>query len=504
MDERKALEMKGISKAFGGVLALEHVDFTAYKGKVNVLMGENGAGKSTLMRILVGAVERDAGKIVMDGREVQIERPLDARKHRIAMIYQEINLIPEMTVEENIFIGREQSHCGVVNRRRLLSETREILDRYGIRIDPSSKVCELSMAKQQMVEIVKALTSEARIIVMDEPTSSLTGVETENLFKIIRQLNEEGVTVIYISHRMDEVFAIGHWVTIMRDGTFVGEWELSDVTQDFLISSMVGREIKNLFPKVPAPIGEVVLEVRGLTCEPWFRDVSFSLHRGEILGMSGLVGAGRTEVGMSIFGALAHTGGEILLRGEQVKISSPKDAVSNKIAYVPEDRKNLALDLQAWISHNIALSNMDQVGAYGLVNGRKERALCENMAEKLNVKTPTIYQEVGNLSGGNQQKVVLAKWLARDLDVLILDEPTRGIDVGSKEEIHKLICRLAGRGLGIILISSELPEVLGMADRILVMHEGNVQAVMKAEEATQESVMAYAVNAWSEKRKGGA
>ena len=499
MDNVKALEMREISKSFGGVKALSCVDYSAYKGKVNVLMGENGAGKSTLMRILVGATPKDAGPMIINGKEVHIRTPFDAINHKIAMIYQELNLIPEMTVEENIFIGRELATYGVVNRRELIERTRKILERYDIQIDPSSKVCKLSLAEQQMVEIVKALASDAEIIVMDEPTSSLTDVEVRNLFRIVRQLNESDVTVIYISHRMDEVFEIGHYITVMRDGSVVGEWPISEVSRDFLITNMVGREIQNVFPKVPAPIGDVLLEVKDLTYEPMFRNVSFTLRRGEILGMSGLIGAGRTEVCMSIFGALPHTKGEIWLNGEAVNIISPTDAIRQKIAYVPEDRKALALDLHAYISNNITLGNMDQVGKHSLVDRKKEKDLCEQMVNKLRVKTPTIYQEVGNLSGGNQQKVVLAKWLARDLDVLILDEPTRGIDVGSKEEIHRLICQLANQGMGIILISSELPEVLAMSDRILVMYEGNVQTILDAKDASQEMLMSYAVNAQTDK-----
>ncbi len=489
----KTLQMLNIFKSFGGVHALRDVSFNAYAGKVNVLMGENGAGKSTLMKVLAGAIGKDAGRVLINGREVHIERPQDSLNHGVAMIYQELNLVPTMTVEANMNLGKEWTkNLGFVRIRDSLARAQELLDRYDLQIDARMEVRELSIAQQQMLEIAKAIASDAKIIVMDEPTSSLTKKEVDALFKIIDRLTAEGRTVIYISHRMEEVFAKGDYVTVMRDGTFVGEYPIEEVDQAKLISYMVGRNIQNLYPKQTVPIGDVVMRVRGLSKQGVFENVSFDVSAGEILGFSGLVGAGRTEVAMSIFGAMKPDEGEVYLHGKKLDISSPKDAIERKIAYIPEDRKLLALDLRAKISDNIALVNLDSLcSAAGFVDKRREKALCNAQKERFRIKTPSVDNPANSLSGGNQQKVVLAKWLARDVDVLILDEPTRGIDVGSKEEIHRLIVELAREGKAIILISSELPEVLGMADRVLVMYEGRQMAMLDAAEATREKVLQY-------------
>lgn len=493
MAETMALEMKEISKSFGGVKALKKVSFNAYKGKVNVLMGENGAGKSTLMKVLAGAIEKDAGEIFINGKLVKINRPQDSMEYGVAMIYQELNLVPTMTVEANMNLGKEKVRkMGFVRMRDSIGAAQQLLDSYDLGIDARAEVRQLSIAQQQMLEIAKAIASDARIIVMDEPTSSLTKKETDALFTIIRRLTQEDRTVIYISHRMEEVFAMGDFVTVMRDGELVGEYPIQDVTQQKLISYMVGRTIDNMFPKEEVPIGDVVLEVRGLSKQGMFKDISFSVHAGEILGLSGLVGAGRTEVAMSIFGAMKRDAGKVFLHGKEIHIQTPKDAIDCRIAYIPEDRKSLALDLRAKISDNIALVNLDSLILHaGFVNKKLESELCNRQKERFRIKAPTVSVPANSLSGGNQQKVVLAKWLARDIDVLILDEPTRGIDVGSKEEIHRLIVELAREGKAIILISSELPEILGMSDRILVMYEGQQMAILEASEADQETVLKY-------------
>ena len=487
------LQMSDISKSFKGVHALKRVTFNARAGKVNVLMGENGAGKSTLMRILVGAHKKDSGEICIGGKKVSIESPRDAIDHHIAMIYQELNLIMDMTVEENIFIGREITKSIFLDKKALLSKTRQLMEEHGVNIDPKAVVSQLSVANQQMLEIVKALSLDARIIIMDEPTSSLTAPEVRILFKIIKKLNEQGITIIYISHRMEEVFEIGDYITIMRDGELAGEWSLKEIKPEEVICAMVGRKILKPFAKEKTELGKTVLKVERLSKKGVFENINFELRKGEILGVSGLVGAGRTEMAMGIFGALPITDGSVYLNGKEITIRNPGDAIRHKIAYVPEDRKVLGLDLNTRICNNISLTNMDIVAPKGFLDHRKEREISKNMVEKLKIKTPSVFQEAGNLSGGNQQKVVLAKWLSRELDVLILDEPTRGVDIGAKEEIHKLISKLAGEGLGIILISSEMTEVLGMSDRVLVMHEGQQKVLLAASQATQEQVLSYAV-----------
>lgn len=445
------------------------------------------------MRILVGAHKKDSGEISIGGKKVSIESPRDAIDHHIAMIYQELNLIMDMTVEENIFIGREITKSIFLDKKALLSKTRQLMEEYGVNIDPKAVVSQLSVANQQMLEIVKALSLDARIIIMDEPTSSLTAPEVRILFKIIKKLNEQGITIIYISHRMEEVFEIGDYITIMRDGELAGEWSLKEIKPEEVICAMVGRKILKPYAKEKTELGKTVLKVERLSKKGVFENINFELRKGEILGVSGLVGAGRTEMAMGIFGALPITGGCVYLNGKEITIRNPGDAIRHKIAYVPEDRKVLGLDLNTRICNNISLTNMDIVAPKGFLDHRKEREISKNMVEKLKIKTPSVFQEAGNLSGGNQQKVVLAKWLSRELDVLILDEPTRGVDIGAKEEIHKLISKLAGEGLGIILISSEMTEVLGMSDRVLVMHEGQQKVILDASQATQEKVMSYAV-----------
>ncbi|MDO4312206.1 MAG: sugar ABC transporter ATP-binding protein [Eubacteriales bacterium] len=496
MGEKYYVEMKNVTKSFGGVHALKNVNFRIAAGKVNVLIGENGAGKSTLMKILAGAYREDSGQILIDGKEVQISSSQDALEKGIVMVYQELNLVPGMTVMDNMYLGVERSRKGFLSKKEARLATQELLDMYNMGICAENLIEELNVGKQQMIEIIKAVSKDAKVIIMDEPTSSLSQKECEELFDMINTLTQDGVAIVYISHRMEEIFRIGDYITVMRDGEYIGDWKVKDIDQNFLVQQMVGREISQMFPKEIVPIGDTILKVDNITKEGLFKNVSFELRRGEILGMAGLIGAGRTEVALSIFGRYKLDSGDIYLDGTKVLIENPQRAIAQRIAYVPEDRKGKGLDLNSRIRDNISISNMDRIGQGGIVNTDRENKLVEEMIEILRIKTPSPMQLAGNLSGGNQQKVVLAKWISRDIDVLILDEPTRGVDVGAKEEIHKLIVELARKGIGIIMISSELPEVLGMSDRILVMHEGRVTGILEAKEATQEAVMerATAVN----------
>lgn len=496
MEEKYYVEMRNITKSFGGVHALKNVNFRIASGKVNILIGENGAGKSMLMKILAGAYQADEGQILIDGKETEISGSQSALEKGIVMVYQELNLVPGMTVMDNMYLGVEKAHNGFLDKKAARMAAQELLDMYNLGISAEDLIEDLNVGKQQMIEIIKAVSKEAKVIVMDEPTSSLSQKECEELFDMISTLTQDGVGIVYISHRMEEIFRIGDYITVMRDGTYIGDWEVKNIDQNFLVQQMVGREISQMFPKEIVPIGDTVLKVENITKHGMFENVSFELKRGEILGMAGLIGAGRTEVALSIFGRYKVDSGDIFLNGEKVCISNPRSAIIHRIAYVPEDRKGQGLDLNSRIKDNISISNMDRVGQGGIVNIGKENELVEEMIKVLRIKTPSAMQLAGNLSGGNQQKVVLAKWISRDIDVLILDEPTRGVDVGAKEEIHRLIVELARKGIGIIMISSELPEVLGMSDRILIMHEGKVTGIIDAKGATQEAVMerATAVN----------
>ena len=497
--------MKGITKAFPGVIALDHINFSAEKGEVHAIAGENGAGKSTLIKILSGAYTADEGEIWLDGKQVTINSPSHGRKQGVMVIYQELSLVPTTSIAENIFLGNLINKGGFIDRKEMNRRAHEALEEIGFgHLDPNRLVGTLSVAEQQAVEISKIIVENAKIVVMDEPTALLPPQEVETLFRIIDKLKSKGITVIYISHRMEEVFELGDYVSVMRDGHSVGEWPIAEVTQSSLISSMVGRDITNMFPKEHVPIGETVLEVKGLTHTGLFEDVSFHVRRGEILGFSGLVGAGRTEVMMTLFGAMHRDAGEVFLHGKPIHITSPHVAISNKIVYIPEDRKKLGLDLRAKISDNIALGALDMLcNKLGFVNKKAEQQLCQQQKQQFRIKTHDMSLPANSLSGGNQQKVVLAKWLSRDVDVLILDEPTRGIDVGSKEEIYHLITELARQGKAIIMISSELPEVLGMSDRIMVMYEGRVMGELSAEEATQERVLAYSFGHTDAKQEEG-
>ncbi len=499
MAEKKiALRMEGISKAFPGVQALDGVDFEVATGEVVALVGENGAGKSTLMKILCGAYRRDAGRIFLNGQETEIESPHHAQQSGIAIIYQEFNLTPNQSVAANIFIAREPRQRGLggllnfVDRRRMEKEARGHLDRLGARVPAKALIRDLSVAEQQMVEVAKALAVDARIIVMDEPTSALGEDEVEMLFEIISTLKERGIAVVFISHRLEEVFRTADRVVVLRDGRRAGGMPIGEATQESIIRLMVGRELADLFQKEKAEIGEPLLDVRGLTRQGVVEDVSFTLRRGEILGFAGLVGAGRTETARLLFGVDRIDSGTIYIDGNPVRIDSPQDAVKAAIGFVPEDRTTQGLVLGLPVQENVVLPTLDDYCRAGWVDRHGVRHTAQQYVDRLNIRTPDLQQKAMYLSGGNQQKVVLAKWLASQPEILIMDEPTRGIDVGAKAEVHALMSQLAQSGMGIILISSELPEILGMSDRILVMAEGRVAAILERDEATQESIMACA------------
>jgi ribose transport system ATP-binding protein len=488
------LQMKGISKRYPGVIALHNVDFEVLPGEVHALMGENGAGKSTLMKILAGAETRDTGDILIHGEPAGTYGPQEAMDLGINIIYQEFNLVPHLSVAENIFLGREPAGRvpGFINFRQLYHDASAVMASMGCSVDVRMEVDRLSVAQKQMVEIGKATSRNSIVIAMDEPSATLTDHELKNLFELIRNLKAQGVGVIYISHRLEEVFGLCDRVTILRDGEFVATLRTEETSRDEIIKLMVGRTLTESIPKRPAPRGEPLLEVRGLTRKGVFEDISFTVYRGEVLGIGGLVGAGRTEVARAIFGADPLDAGEIWMHGQRIHPRSPRDAIRYGIGLVPEDRKSLGLILNMVVRENTTLANLDLLSMLGFVNRRREREVAEAYQRDLRIRTPSIEQEVRNLSGGNQQKVVLAKWLFTESNLLIFDEPTRGIDVGSKVEIYELMNRLAADGKAMIMISSELPELLGMSDRILVMHEGRLSGELSREEATQEKVMQLA------------
>lgn len=488
------LEMRGIVKSYPGVQALRGVDLTLHAGEALALLGDNGAGKSTLMRVLGGAAVPDAGEIRIDGQPVTIRRPHDAEAAGIAVIYQEFNLVPALTVAENIHLGREPSRCGFVSRREEHRHARQLFERLGVKIDPDARCRDLSIAQQQLVEIAKALAIRARILVMDEPSAALTVHEVERLFAIIRDLKQQGIGIIYISHRLEEIFAACDRVTVLRDGANAGDAPVKEVTRAGLIQRMVGRELKDEFPPRTRAPGKARLEVRGLSRGTVVRDVSFEVRAGEILALTGLIGAGRTETARLIFGADQPDGGEIRLDGRPLTLRTPRQAIRAGIGLLTEDRKHQGLVLLHSVRANYALPNLEWLSRFGFVEARRERESFGRLVESLRIRIPHQEQAARNLSGGNQQKVVLAKWLARNCEVLIFDEPTRGVDVGAKFEIYQLMNELVAQGKAIVMISSELPEVLGMADRILVMHEGRITGELPdARAATQEQIMELAV-----------
>ncbi len=484
------VELTGITKQFGAVQALRGVDFRLFPGEVHALVGENGAGKSTLVKILAGIYRPDAGVMKVGGEPIVFRSPTQAQALGIAVVQQEPMLFPDLDVAENVFMGRHpRDRFGRVDWKRMYREVDQLLASLGVPLSSHTPVQGLSVAEQQLVEIAKALSISARVLVLDEPTAALSSHEVEELFAIVKQLRERGVAILFVSHRLEEVFAIADRLTIFRDGTHIITAPVSEMTTEELIKHMVGREVSNLYPKGDAEIGEVVLEVRHLTRPGVFDDVSFQLRRGQILGFAGLVGAGRTEVARVLFGIDRAESGEIWLKGKRVRIHSPQQAVDYGIAYVPEDRHLQGLVMEFSIASNVTLAILDRVSRLGLIDPRRERKIAGDYSSQLRVRSASVEQLVSALSGGNQQKVVLSKWLATNPSVLILDEPTRGIDVGAKAEVHRIISDLAASGLAIILISSELPEVLAMADEVMVLHEGHVTGTFPRSEATSERVM---------------
>lgn len=488
------LSMREIEKSFPGVHALKRVDLDLNAGEVLALLGENGAGKSTLIKVLSGAHLPDAGEIKIEGRDPQILAPADAQRAGIAVIYQEFNLVPGLTARENIFLGQEKTTAGFIHQRDEFVRAVELFDRVGVRVDPRDPCNRLSVAQQQVVEIAKALALSARIIVMDEPSATLTPNEVGRLFEVIRDLRAQGLGVIYISHRLEEIFEIADRVMVLRDGEHVGTRAIDQVERQSLIEMMVGRKLENEFPARESKIGEERLVVRNLSRGTAVNDVSFSVRRGEILAITGLVGAGRTETARLIFGADRRDSGRILLDGQELSIRKPRDAIRAGMCLLTEDRKGEGLLLGQSVRENFGLPNLPAFSRLGFLRQRDERDACARFVKSMSIKTPSLEQAIQFLSGGNQQKVVLAKWLERNCDVVLFDEPTRGIDVGAKYEIYQLVNRLAAAGKAIVMISSELPEVLGMADRILVMREGQVTGMIEdVQTATQQQIMDLAV-----------
>ncbi|MER1986519.1 MAG: sugar ABC transporter ATP-binding protein [Solibacillus sp.] len=490
----KLLEMKSISKGFPGVQALSNVSIDLHHGEVLALVGENGAGKSTLMKILTGIYTADEGEIYLNGELVQVENTKKASELGISMIHQELNLMKDLTVAENIFIGREPKKLGIfMNDRKLNQITRELFDKLSLDLNVKTKVELLTIAKQQMVEIAKALSYESKILIMDEPTTALTETEIDVLFDIIETLKKDGVGIIYISHRMDELKRITDRITIMRDGQYIATLPTKETEMNEVIRLMVGREVYiESQPILSGEEREVVLELKNVSTNTHIRDISFALRKGEILGFAGLMGAGRTEVANAIFGVDKVKTGEVYLHGEKVTIKHPSKAVAQGIGYLTEDRKHLGLLLEMDVKINVALASMPSFNKAGFLQDKDIEETAKNYVEKLKIKTPSVHQQVRLLSGGNQQKVVISKWLYRDCDILIFDEPTRGIDVGAKGEIYKLLDDLTKEGKSIIMISSELPEVLRMSHRIAVMSEGRITGILNAEEASQEKIMELA------------
>jgi rhamnose transport system ATP-binding protein len=484
------LVVERTTKSFGEVRALIDGSVTLYAGEAHALVGENGAGKSTLVKILAGVYQPDAGQIVLDGNQVAFNGPSASRAAGVSIIYQEPTLFPDLTVAENIFMGRQPLASGRrIDRTRMVSDAKAVFTRLGVELDPTRPARGLSVADQQIVEIAKAISFDARVIVMDEPTAALSSVEVDRLFDVVRTLRAGGAAVLFISHRLEEVFAICQRVTIMRDGRFVREAPIEDLTIDDIIRSMVGRDLDALFPKTQTLPGDVVLEVEGLSRAGVFDNVSFTVRRGEIVGLAGLVGAGRSEVARAIFGIDRRDAGTVRVSGRPLGSGSPRAAVGAGIAFVPEDRRQQGLVMDMSIDHNVALASLGRLGSHGLIRRASELDLATTWGRKLQLKFGRMRDAVATLSGGNQQKVVLAKWLARHPSLLIIDEPTRGIDVGTKAEIHRLLDELVADGVAVLMISSELPEMLGMADRVLVLREGRLTAELSREEADEDSIM---------------
>jgi rhamnose transport system ATP-binding protein len=490
------LELKGVSKSFGAVVALRTADLALRAGSIHAVVGENGAGKSTLVKIMAGLYQRDTGTFEMDGKPVHFRSTAEAKAAGIAVIYQEPTLFPDLSVTENVFMGRQPvGRLGRIDKAAMRAEVVEVMGRLGVHIDPDRPTQGLSIADQQIIEIAKAISLNARVLIMDEPTAALSGVEVERLFTVARSLRDEGRALMFISHRFDEVFGLCDTVTVMRDGAYISTSAIADTTEAEIVRRMVGRDVTELFPKQEAEIGRPLLEVNDLTMPGVFHDISFTVRSGEIVALAGLVGAGRSEVARAVFGVDPYETGSVSVDGNRLARRNPNAAMKLGVALVPEDRRKQGLVIDATVATNITDAIRPSLTKLGLVTTRRENAEARIWARKLEVKTAALDSVAGTLSGGNQQKVVLAKWLAANPKVLIIDEPTRGIDVGTKSEVHRMMSELAGMGLAILMISSELPEVLGMADRVLVMHEGRITADIPRAEATPETVMFAATHA---------
>ncbi|MCP2033883.1 ribose transport system ATP-binding protein [Planomicrobium sp. HSC-17F08] len=488
------IKMTNISKSFSGNQVLKDVQFSLEKGEIHALMGENGAGKSTMMKILTGIYSRDSGTIEVKGKEVEFTSPKQAEEAGIAVIHQELNILPHLSITDNLFLGKEETfgRSGILKTKAMREKTRQALAELGLNVDPSQPASTLSVGQQQIVEIAKALSANAEVIVMDEPTAALTDREIDTLFETVRGLQSKGVSFIYISHRMEEIFALCDRITILRDGQYVGDRNIKETSFEEIVQMMVGRELGERFPERNAQIGDVKLAVKGLSRKDCFEDVSFEIRKGEVLSIAGLMGAGRTEVAQSLFGYKKADSGTVVLDGREVKIDKPKTAKELGIGYVTEDRKSEGLIVDFTVEENVSMTNFSSISKNGLISKDKERSLYEGMVKRLGIRTSGPTQTAKSLSGGNQQKVVIAKWLGIEPELLILDEPTRGVDVGAKKEIYSIINELAERGVAILMISSELPEVIGMADRVVVMHEGKVTADLPKQEMTQERIMHFA------------
>ncbi|MDQ7250311.1 sugar ABC transporter ATP-binding protein [Dongia sedimenti] len=484
------LEVSGVSKSFGPVKVLKEISFDVRPGEVHALLGENGAGKSTLIKIVAGVINADEGEVRLEGKAVRFASPREAAAHGIATVYQELLLFPDLTVAENIYLGHApKTRWGALDWNAMRAGARALLDSLDSPdLDVDTTVGKLSVANRQRVEIAKALSHDAKLVIMDEPTAALADADARRLMDVVKRLRDRGVGIIYVSHRLPEIFALADRVTVLRDGTYVGTKPIGEVTEGDLVSMMVGRAIDHLFPKVDTTPGETILEVKNLSYRNTVNDISLTVRAGEIVGIAGLIGAGRTELALTIFGITPATSGEILIDGKPVTISSPDDARRLKIAYVPEDRGSQGLIRPQTVRENVSLAILDRIARAFVVDRRQEGSLARQAIERFGIRTRGPEQRVKQLSGGNQQKVVLAKWIATEPRVLIMDEPTRGIDVGAKAEIHALMSRLAGQGLAVLMISSELPEVLGMSDRVLVMRGGRIVAQFDRKDATPDAV----------------
>ena len=494
MDNSYILEMNNISKNYSGIKALENMNFNLKKGEIHALIGENGAGKSTLMKVLSGAIMNDSGTIKINGQIKDITSPRVSMDLGVSVIYQEFMLAPHLSVAENIFIDKLSDKGAFINWKNLRAEAKKLLIKLGFdEIDPSERVMELSVAHQQIVEICKSLSRNAKILVLDEPSAVLTFSEIEKLFKLLRNLKNEGIAIVYISHRLDELFELCDNITIMKDGNFVGNFDINEIDKKGLIEKMVGRELTTLFPKRNAKVGEIILEVKNLNAGPVVKDVSFTVKKGEVVGFSGLVGAGRTETMKAIFGTNKIDSGSVKYKGNEVKFKSPYDAVRNKIGLLPEDRKREGVLVEMTIKLNATLTSLKKITKAGVFNHKKETKFASDILKKLNVKYGSINDNVNSLSGGNQQKIALAKWLAADCELVILDEPTRGVDVGAKTEIYKIINDLAEAGVAIIMISSEMEEVINMNDRVYVMKQGRITGELPKTQLTEVGIMKLCV-----------